>query len=129
MAKEQNPFDEFIERTISMTVIEGGLLALTALKDQVQVKIHELQASKGYTVGSGSGSGSSESTAEPPKRRKRSGKPLSEAHRAAISKSKKDAAVKQKARWVGEHPPTAPEQIGEEPAGAQSLSELTSKSQ
>ena len=106
-----------------MTVIEGGLLALTALKDQVQAKIHELQASKGYTVGAGS----AEAVVEPPKRRKASGKPLSEAHRAAISKTKKAAALKQKARWVGEHPPTAPDQIGEEPAGAQSLSELTSK--
>src|ERR1035438_3142018 len=82
-----------------------------------------IQASKGYTVGAGS----AEAVAEPPKRRKASGKPLSEAHRAAISKTKKAAALKQKARWVGEHPPTAPDQIGEEPAGAQSLSELTSK--
>jgi hypothetical protein len=116
MAKDIDP----ILAVINRTKIDGQITALAQLIERAQTEIHELQASKGFTMGSAV----QEATPEGPKRRKSTGRPLSQAHKDAISKSKKKNAADRNQRWVGKEPPATLEQLGAEPESAQALSTL-----
>jgi hypothetical protein len=137
--------EEVIERMLELIGIEATLMVLPRLCEQGQAKIRKLQRQAKETMGmegpligfeplAPPGSARAFRNTEPKadvaavaavaKTKAKPGKKgrvMSRAHRDAISRGRQAAAAKRAERWAGQ--PKSLQDIGEEPAGARSLSE------
>ena len=138
-----DPMEEVIERMLELIGIEATLMVLPRLCERGQAKIQELQASAMKTMGLEGPLIGFEPLAPPESARAfrnaepkaavkakvkakpgpKPGRVMSQAQRENISRGRKAAVAKRAERWAGEPPAKSLQDIGEEPAGARSLSE------